>query len=187
MRNLLLLLLFFTLLFKNISAQQDCDVCNNLTIITSDESTTTGDCLCIPFITYNFNDIQTLQFGLSWDASKLSFKSFMNQGISPLLNTNNSSLGQLIAVWFDGTGVNPITLNNGSTLFEVCYDVIAPACDVVPTPGLDEGVLITEASSSVGNVIPTCVLGSNIYIGDIDNCEFCISNHGVLCAHSKVD
>jgi len=94
--------------------------------------TLTGDAgsnVCVPVTVENFTDIQTIQGSINWDPSVLSFTGVQNLGLPGFtpdggFNTGNVASGNLGFVWFDNTGSNPVTLPDGTVIFEVCFDVI---------------------------------------------------------------
>ncbi len=85
-----------------------------------------GETICIPVTADNFNDIFSFQTGLSWDPSILRFTEIRDAGLQSV-NANDamSAQGLLNILWlFDQSSV---TLADGTTLFEICFEVVGSA------------------------------------------------------------
>ncbi len=81
---------------------------------------------CIRFTVENFTTVGSIEFSLIYNPAILQFDRFQN--FAPLLafgegNTNLLSPGTLRVLWFNGNAEND-TLADGTTLFEICFDVI---------------------------------------------------------------
>lgn len=107
---------------------------NGVGLLTVEMSVVKDDNICIPITVENFNDIQSAQSGMAWDPTLFSFTG--TQSYNPLftgLNANsfnvaNAANGQLRFIWFDNTGVSPVTLPDGTAIFEICFDIVGD-CD----------------------------------------------------------
>ncbi len=88
-----------------------------------DISASGGTNICIPVTASNFANIGSLQAGVTWDSNVLSFTGINDGGLTAVTaNSNNAANGELIVLWlFDR---DEVTLADGSTLFELCFDVI---------------------------------------------------------------
>ncbi len=95
-------------------------------LIIGDVNAPMGGKLCIPITTSDFDNIESVQLGLQWDPTVLSYdaESGVNGvGLSPInVNASRVGQGQMNVLWFIDS--EPVTLADGSTLFEVCFDVI---------------------------------------------------------------
>ncbi len=91
-----------------------------------DLSAPAGGQLCVPITATGFTDVESIQLGIEWDPNVLSFDAengVRGVGIFPInINANRVDQGQLNALWFFDTA--PVTVADGSVLFEVCFDVI---------------------------------------------------------------
>ncbi len=100
---------------------------NDLGLIAAELSGEEDEQICVPVTVANWNDIQSFQFGVTWDPSVITYVTAQNFGISGLsnssLNASNANSGELKVVWFDGTGVSPSNLNDGDTMLELCFDL----------------------------------------------------------------
>jgi len=85
-----------------------------------------GGQICVPITATGFTDVESIQLGIEWDPSVLSFDAengVRGIGISPInVNANRVDQGQLNALWFFDTA--PVTVEDGGVLFEICFDVI---------------------------------------------------------------
>ena len=85
-----------------------------------------GGQVCVPITATGFTDVESIQLGIEWDPSVLSFDAengVRGIGISPVnINANRVDQGELNALWFFDTA--PVTVEDGGVLFEVCFNVI---------------------------------------------------------------
>jgi len=144
----------------------DCDS-TDVIVIFPDTTLAPGSSFCIPMIVENFTDISTLQGGFSWDPAVLSFTGSQSYSL-PGMNAGsiNGAVGPGVGsfVWFDLSGANPQDLDDGSVLFEICFDVIGNDNDqtyleVVETPNA-----IIQFTNSAGQTLNTCLDGGCIEI-----------------------
>jgi len=86
-----------------------------------------GSSICVPITTMDFDGIAAMQFSLAWDPAVLEFTGTQNFGLTNLtagsFNTNSTANGQIAVAWFDDT-TQGITLADGTTVFELCFNVI---------------------------------------------------------------
>ncbi len=85
-----------------------------------------GGQVCVPITATGFTDVESIQLGIEWDPSVLSFDAengVRGIGISPVnINANRVDQGELNALWFFDTA--PVTVEDGGVLFEVCFNVV---------------------------------------------------------------
>jgi len=88
----------------------------------ADLNASAGSSICIPITTENFDNIGSLQTGVTWDSDVLTYTGINDSGLTAVTaNSNNAATGELIVLWlFDNEGVS---LLDGSTLFELCFDI----------------------------------------------------------------
>ncbi|MEM6320069.1 MAG: cohesin domain-containing protein [Bacteroidota bacterium] len=95
----------------------------NLSTLSAESGTT----VCIPVTVNDFNSIASLQFSLQWDPAVLQFDEVKNFNLPDLnagsFNTTATSSGRTAMAWFDNTAQG-VTLQDGATLFEICFEVI---------------------------------------------------------------
>ena len=95
----------------------------NMGAISGEEGTN----ICIPVTTMDFDGIAAMQFSLAWDPTVLEFTGTQNFGLADLtagsFNTDGTANGQIAVAWFDNAAQG-ITLADGTTVFELCFNVI---------------------------------------------------------------
>ncbi len=123
----------------------------NLTVTIADATGSVGSVVCVPVTVDNFTGINSLQFSINYDASRLQFQSFMNFAFGPVTtqNFNTSAPGQSRFIWSD-PNADGETLASGATLFEICFTVIAGGSSTVSITGSPVSI---EASDVPGNLL----------------------------------
>ncbi len=104
-------------------------------LIASDESGLNGANVCVEVSVVNFDSIQSAQGGVMWDPAIVTYTAVQNfglPGLSQALFNVDAANGMLSFLWFDNTGANPVTLPDGSVIFEICYDIIGNDGQVSP-------------------------------------------------------
>ncbi len=85
-----------------------------------------GGTACVKFTVENFTTVGAMEFSLSYNPAVLQFNEFRNFAPLPGFGEGNTNLltpGTLRVLWFDSNVEND-TLADGTTLFEICFDVI---------------------------------------------------------------
>ena len=85
-----------------------------------------GGTACIKFTVENFTTVGSMEFSMSYDPSVLQFNEIKNFAPLPGFSEGNTNLlvpGLIRVLWFDSNVEND-TLADGTTLFEICFDVI---------------------------------------------------------------
>lgn len=140
-------------------------------LIFPDITAENGETVCMPFTTTNFDSVVSFQGSLMWDPAVLSFSELMNFGLPGLnassFNTMNSGNGMATFVWFDNTGVNPVTLADNEILFEICFDVIGSNGSQSLVKASDMPTSIQVFSEGSGILEHDVVEGSVIVTEDI--------------------
>ena len=148
----------------------------DLVIRMENASANPGSNICIPLTADNFTNIQTFQGGIMWDPAILSYTGTDNIAI-PGVGFGDTSVGQgmLGFNWFDDSGVTPVTLPNGGTVFEVCFNVVGPAASTTDLKIIDLTNIFIEASDADGNILDvTTETGTFTATGGVDftlNCS----------------
>ena len=90
-------------------------------------SAPSGESICVPITTMDFDGIAAMQFSLAWDPAVLEFTGTQSFGLTDLtagsFNIDGTPNGQIAVAWFDNAAQG-ITLADGTTLFELCFNVI---------------------------------------------------------------
>jgi gliding motility-associated-like protein len=84
-----------------------------------------GDNICVPILMENFINFNGGQGKLGWDPAVLTFTGVQNQIPGSFNdNQNNVGMGMYNFLWENLDPGNPVTLPDGSTLFEICFDAV---------------------------------------------------------------
>lgn len=88
-----------------------------------------GDEICTDVTVGNFKNVIDLQFSLSWEPGDIEFTGIKNLNTSALpgvnLGTHFSLIGAEGGLFsFDYTSTNPLTLTDGTVIFQVCYKIV---------------------------------------------------------------
>ncbi len=125
-----------------------------------------GDFVCVPITVDNFVDIQSAQGGFEWDPTVLSYQGNQNFVLpGAVLNEANIASGSFVYTWFDGTGITPVTLNDGDVLLEICFNVIGNNGDF-SFIFTETQAVNNEFGDSNGNPLPDYTDCGSITIGD---------------------
>ncbi len=151
-------------------------------IIGSDEQVNMGGQVCISVTTNNFLDVQSIGMDIDFDPTLLSYNSAQNfcpdlTGFDAnSVGITNAGSGQLTIVWFDLTGSNPVDLDCGKILFELCFDAIGSEGTIADIEFSD-----VEIGDSSQNPLP-------IYT-DCGSIQICDGSNGLnlLCNDNGTD
>lgn len=139
---------------------------NDITFYFDDIDLELGQNTCIPVRTRNFSNIQSFQYAMEYETSKMSFTGVQNLNTTlPLTEGafNEQQLGAIRVSWFDGSGVGK-AVTNETILFELCFDVSGD-CDqstvVEFTDNIPNGIEITDAQN---NILPFVFEPGNVNI-----------------------
>ena len=108
-----------------VNATIDTGIPDEVTLALSDVSGAKGETVCMPLRVFNFQNIESIQASVNWDPNIAQFNSIGGFGLPGLGNgsfgINSVDEGKLSFVWFDDTTNSPATLQDGSSLFELCF------------------------------------------------------------------
>jgi gliding motility-associated-like protein len=134
------------------------------TLILADATANQGDNVCLPVTVNDFDNILGMQFSINYDATALTFTG--TQNFNPALvgftsaSGGNPTPGNLTFTWNDPFAAG-VTLPNGATIFEVCFDVLTNESTTVvfsgtPTPIeiIDGDEMEVEFNSVSGTISP---------------------------------
>lgn len=106
-------------------------------VIASNKTVTQGMQVCVDIAAEGFNDVNSLQFTLQFDPTKLQFTSVGSFNLNGLSNSNfglpgtgGVPAGRITLSWDDPAGQG-ITLQNGTILFQACFTAIASGSTTV--------------------------------------------------------
>lgn len=134
-----------------------CDTATEASLIVPMASADAGGEICIPIRSKNFKDITAFMGAIKWDPNILSYTRLEGKALQgEVANLNNTAQGTINYLWMDSSAANPITVNDGQDLLQVCYKVVG-------TQGQTSSVAVTalpnfviEVVNSSGAVIPHC-------------------------------
>ena len=159
----------------------------NMTACTSVTQTIEGanvaatDNICLEITNESgFDNIQSMQYTISWDGSVLQYTGVNN--LSPLLpsfNTANfNNVGDSLFVsWFQPIGGT--TLPDGTVLYEICFDVVGMDGDCTQLPFIEAGAgieMVDANGNELGfNGIPglVCVSASALQVDIVQDSVTC--------------
>ena len=99
---------------------------DNINLRFSNVNTTSGAVVCVPLLADDFNNVSSFQGTVRWDSDVINYKNVQEFSLPGMSESSffNQSPGVLGFVWFDNTGQTPVTLIDGSSVYEVCFDVV---------------------------------------------------------------
>ncbi|MFT4972478.1 MAG: hypothetical protein ACI9JY_001682 [Saprospiraceae bacterium] len=105
---------------------------NTLTLTASTKTANPGGEICIDVTTRDFNQILSMQYTMKWNTKALRFKELRKFGLAGLtaqnFGQNSADKGILAFSWYD-QNLRSVTMPDGSSLYQVCFDVIGQSGD----------------------------------------------------------
>jgi len=135
----------------------------SLTFTADKDSVPSGSQTCIDIKVKNFMDIVAMQFGMTYDPTKLQFLNIM-PGANPLsiqtgvsgpnfVATPTIAAGTIRFIWDDSTAPFGVTVPDNTSIFSVCFQVVAPTGTTTPvTIGNVTGLPAAFAKEGVGEI-----------------------------------
>ncbi len=142
-----------------------------------------GDEVCVPIVVTGFECINTIQFSITFDEDVLEYDRLGEVNLagfgSANLGTLNADNGVLTVVWSD-SGTDGETLPDGSTIFELCFNVIGAegSTGMIEFGGAPLGIDITNKDgetvpATFGDGVVTIVNASSVVtfnVGSVTGC-----------------
>lgn len=128
---------------------------NSPTITASSATLNAGEQVCIEFDVQDFDDILRTQYTISWEPNVLANpvpSAFNLPGLAGFnFLTTQISQGVIGVEWENGT---PVSVPDGTTIFEICFDVIGDPddCGVIDFGDLPWAIDVETAESGGTNV-----------------------------------
>lgn len=144
-------------------------------LLINDEIAEKGSIVCVPIKVDSFVNIQALQFSVCWDETILSWQGEENnwaqaQGANALSNV----LGDSVYYYLMDSST-PLNLDDGSTLVELCFEVLGDNGDVSSVEFCN--ALPFEVTDANSNSLDYYTVNGSVTVGDIDNAvTFTLSN-----------
>ena len=141
-----------------------------------------GSSICIPITVFNFINIEAIQTGIVWDPSVMTYTGFQNLGFTPMNNNDpnagfifndlDADQGMIRQFWSDQTGNTPESLDDGTVLYELCFDLIGNDGDMTTINFEDIGSFGVEVVQ-LGVGVEFCLDQGKVTIGDppVDSVE----------------
>ncbi|MFT4533886.1 MAG: gliding motility-associated-like protein [Saprospiraceae bacterium] len=140
---------------------------DELTITAGMETVGPGGAVCVPITVTNFNDVQSGSGTILWDPTVITYTNLDNialTGVDGSLNTSNVSNGELKFVWSNPDPANPLTLPDGSIIFEICFTAIGSVGDMSTITLSEAGSLGFEFADDDGTAFPQIVTNGKVTI-----------------------
>lgn len=105
---------------------------SQLTLEASNKTALSGKQVCLDVSVRDFRDILSMQYTMKWSPDKLKFNRIDGLNLTGLGSANfgshASDKGLLTFAWFD-SNVRGISVPDGTTIYQVCFDVLGNAGD----------------------------------------------------------
>jgi hypothetical protein len=93
-------------------------------------SARTGGQVCLPMQVEDFENLIGLQYSLRWDTTQIAFLSVGNFQLPGLTESSFglrfADRGVIATSWIDGR-LSGVSLPDGTAIYELCYEVLAPS------------------------------------------------------------
>jgi|GEM_PF-1284963 len=151
------------------SSNGEISVLNPFNFVTniSSGAAVTGAEACVDFTVENFDEIEGMEYTVSWNPDDLEYNSLNIAGNLPEFTAanysdNNQEFGTLTFDW--GSSNGGIDLADGTTIFTICFDVTGDVGDCSP-------ITISE------NPLPIEIIASGFNVGmEVNAGEICIAD-----------
>ncbi|MDG1297498.1 MAG: cohesin domain-containing protein, partial [Saprospiraceae bacterium] len=100
---------------------------DDFTLDISEETTMSGENVCVDVTASNFDNILAMQFSIEYDETALTFDEIEGINLADLTPTSfgNPTPGVLTLSWFSNSDLtNGATVPDGTTIFQICFDAI---------------------------------------------------------------
>ena len=140
----------------------------------SNESGTSGSNVCLEITTQDFTNIVSMQFSINYDAALLSYTgsqgyNLPNFGAS---NIGNPNPGNITVSWLSDDVINGTTVADGTSIFQICFDLTGPNNCSSVTPVVFSGSPVAiEISDASGNLINFTGVDGSVLICDTPPAE----------------
>ena len=125
--QLLFLPIFFLGLFNDSTSAPLEGAGSVLSLTVTKKTAKKGDAVCLDIISPDFNQIVSMQYTMQWDKKVLKYQGVQNFNVPAMSAANfgprTAPEGKLTFSWYD-PNVRGITLPAGTSLYQVCFDVI---------------------------------------------------------------
>ncbi|MES2386981.1 MAG: hypothetical protein V4543_03185 [Bacteroidota bacterium] len=123
----------------------------------------------VPVRVYGWNNILGTQFSISWNSALATYAGVEALGVSSLLQTDfgtgQTAAGRMVIAWSDPT-LTPRSLPDGSILFSIRFNVLAPAGTNIPV-FLNGNIIVAEVVNSNNCLIPVTLNPGQIEVAPL--------------------
>lgn len=130
-----------------------CNASDNVSFIFPEVNTPENTQICVPITLNNFQDIIGTSFSITWDPTLLDYIDVQNPNSAILpfspganLNENQTNNGQLGFLFFDTNNLG-VSIADGDTLFEICFNVLGQIGDCSPLDLLNSPTFVNVENS----------------------------------------
>jgi len=85
--------------------------------------------LCLSVTTDDFESVSLIQIPVQWDPTKLVYKNIENEAFPGSITVPDQENGTLRYIAQDATLSNPLNLEDGAVIFDICFDIIFHTCE----------------------------------------------------------
>ncbi|MBC6995599.1 cohesin domain-containing protein [Neolewinella lacunae] len=119
---------------------------DNLTLVSGDADGAVNDEVCVDVRAFNFENAASMQFAITYDASKLEFVSATSTGALAGLQGFSPTPGVVRVIWFD-PNVEANSVPDGNSILSLCFrvlEVCETPVEIVSLPGFTAQVSTPE-------------------------------------------
>ena len=145
------------------------------TVFINTDLRTEGNLLALDINVDDFVDIQSIQFGISYDPEVITFDGSGNYSIPGLTSSSIFSTveGEVRLVWFDNSGVSAQNLADGSTLVTLYFNELTTGDPDIAIVAF--GTFVAEASNSNGELYCINNIGTDNGGGNTGGPQPCVN------------
>lgn len=145
-----------------------CDPTQNIGVSAPNLTVPPGGQICIPLKVENFNGILSYSFNMTWDPTVLQYASFQN--VNPLLVGFNPAqdvtpFGSSVSLTFLSTPLNGVSIPDGGSLLEICFNVLGTLGDCTPITSPNAPAQI-DFTNNLGEPVGFTFTNGQVCVGD---------------------
>jgi gliding motility-associated-like protein len=143
---------------------------SGFSVIASDETVVSGSSFCLDVSVNEFVDIQSMQYSMAFDETKIEYTGLQGFNLNGLsagnFGLNQAGNGVLTLSWLDPE-VDGETLPGGTVIYQVCFNAIgANNCNVSTPFSFTNTPTPQEVTNTASEIIPFQGVNGNISICD---------------------
>ena len=153
----------------------------NFKLDLSEGTAVIGELVCLDVHAFEFNNIVSMQYGIEYDHTVLAFNSINNVNLVNCSPSNilNPEPGVITTSWLSNDLSSGSTIADGTSLYQICFDVIA--CTDFSAVNFSEDYLVSEISHDSGALIDYSFDNGGVHLGSLfgSDAEFGIQSNGL--------